>query len=167
MRRSTTHSQDLTPKRESESPGASNARKRRPSTATHAVPQSKRRKSESTTGTTEDATRKYCFTKLEEVFTQIFLRYPLLPQDEVEDGDDIKPSKKTEELTPEEKELVEAKAKAFVGELEQCLFDLYSEPDRTGKPHAGAKYKYALLFVSVTSYKSLRPFVFTGNDSGC
>lgn len=81
------------------------------------------------------------------------MRYPLLPQDESEDADDIKPSKKTEELTPEEKELVEGKAKAFVGELEQCLFDLYSEPDKTGKPHAGAKYKYALLFISVTSYK--------------
>lgn len=139
LRRPAATPKDISSKKESASPGPSNARKRRPSTVTHAAPQAKRRKSESTPG--EDATRKYCATKLEELFAQIFLRYPLLPQDETEDGDDIKPSKKTEELTPEEKELVEGKAKVFVGDLEQCLFDLYSEPDKAGKPHAGAKYK--------------------------
>ena len=71
------------------------------------------------------------------------MRYPILPQDEIDDSDDdIKPSKKTEELTPEEKELVETKARAFVAHLEECLFELYAEPDKAGKPHAGPKYKY-------------------------
>ncbi|CAL1715045.1 unnamed protein product [Somion occarium] len=139
MRRASTASKDVRPKKESESPGPSSTRKRRQSTTTHPVPPPKRRKSESTPG--EDATRKYCLTKLEEVFTQIFLRYPILPQDETQEGDEITPSKKTEELTPEEKELVEEKAKHFTADLEHCMFELYAEPDKTGKPHAAAKYK--------------------------
>jgi hypothetical protein len=46
-----------------------------------------------------------------------------------------------EEMSEEEKESLVADSKRFAAELEQCVFDIYQEPDKTGQPHAGAKYK--------------------------
>lgn len=119
------------------SPGPSQA-KRRPSTSSPSVPP-KRKHSESTTG--EDATRKYCTTKLQEVFSQIFTRYPFLPGEEIPVDETPEPKKKEQDLTDEEKEIVGIKGKAFASDLEQCVFDLYAEPDKHGKPAAGGKYK--------------------------
>ncbi|KAI0629132.1 hypothetical protein C8Q77DRAFT_307544 [Trametes polyzona] len=103
-------------------------------------PPAKRPRSESTSG--EDAVRKYCLGKLQELFCQIFTRYPFLSSDETgEDSGDLKPAKKTEELTPEEKEQLETRAKHFGADLEQCIYELYSEPDKQGKHVAAGKYK--------------------------
>ncbi|KAH8093285.1 hypothetical protein BXZ70DRAFT_392172 [Cristinia sonorae] len=110
--------------------------KRRQSVAS--APDPKRQRSMSTA--TEDAARKYCLVKLQEMFTQIFLRYPALPEEPVSEGDE--PKKKTEEdLTPEEKQSIEEKAKQFTTELEECMFELYAEPDKHQKPSVGGKYK--------------------------
>ncbi|KAI0708842.1 hypothetical protein C8T65DRAFT_649641 [Cerioporus squamosus] len=124
------------------SPSASNPSKRRKSTHGQPVPPPKRPRSESTAG--EDAARKYCLTKLQDLFCQIFTRYPFLRDCDEDDGEtrgSLQPDKKTEELTPEEKERLEAKAKQFGVDLEQCMYELYSEPDKQGKHVVAAKYK--------------------------
>ncbi|KAI0788754.1 hypothetical protein C8Q75DRAFT_767793 [Abortiporus biennis] len=125
--------------KKSSSPGPSHGLKRKQSSASSQPPQSKRTRSESTSG--EDAARKYCSSKLQEMFSQIFLRYPILAGETIADEQDVQPSKKPEELTPEEKEFVEGKGKDFATELEHCMWELYAEPDATGKPSAGKKYK--------------------------
>lgn len=51
------------------------------------------------------------------------------------------PDKKPEELTPEEKEQLEMKARQAGADLEQSIYDLYSEPDKQGKQVAAGKYK--------------------------
>ncbi|RPD64235.1 hypothetical protein L227DRAFT_571804 [Lentinus tigrinus ALCF2SS1-6] len=118
------------------------SKRRKSSTHAHPVPPPKRPRSESTAG--EDAARKYCSIKLQEMFCQIFTRYPFL-RDRDEDDEELRgllqPDKKTEELTPEEKEQLDAKAKQFGIDLEQCMYELYSEPDKQGKHVVAAKYK--------------------------
>ncbi|KAJ7890537.1 hypothetical protein B0H14DRAFT_3081675 [Mycena olivaceomarginata] len=93
---------------------------------------------ETTTGTaSEDPARAFCLGKLEGVFRDIFLRYP-----HVRDGEGVLVEKKAgEELSEEEKARVEDAAKQFATELEQCVYDIYSEPDKRGMPSAGGKYK--------------------------
>ena len=81
-------------------------------------------------------------TKLQEVFAQIFKRYPFIRSDEANDDRAAEPTKKEEDLTDEEKEDLETKGKVFAADLEQCIFELYAEPDKTGKPSVGGKYKY-------------------------
>ena len=44
-------------------------------------------------------------------------------------------------LPEEEKSALEQKVKSFVNELEHCMMETYAEPDKTGKPSAGGKYK--------------------------
>lgn len=46
-----------------------------------------------------------------------------------------------EGLSDEDKTRIEEEAKAFTTELEQCVFDMYCEPDKYGKPSVGPKYK--------------------------
>ena len=132
------------------SPSSSAQAKRKKSTTAHAAPPAKRPRSESTAG--EDAARKYCLTKLQELFCQIFTRYPFLRQsddqqqaDANDDGaaprSSLQPDKKPEELTPEEKEQLETAAKKFGTDVEQCVYELYSEPDKQGRQTVGAKYK--------------------------
>ncbi|PIL25119.1 transcription factor [Ganoderma sinense ZZ0214-1] len=120
-----------------------NPAKRKKSTSSQpAPPPAKRPRSESTTG--EDAARKYCLTKLQELFRQIFTRYPFLAQhteDETAPEPALQPDKKSEELTPEEKEQLEGKANLFGVDLENCMYELYSEPDKSGKQMVGGKYK--------------------------
>lgn len=114
--------------------------KRKQSTASH-QPEPKRKRSESDASNAgADAARKYCLTKLQELFRDIFLRYPILSEEpEIED---IINEKKPEELTPEEKEQLEEKANRFTAELEECMYDMYAEPDvKTGKHSVAAKYK--------------------------
>ncbi len=94
--------------------------------------------------------RKYCLTKLQELFCQVFTRYPFLRetgsdnavgQAEGTSSELLQPDKKTEELSTEEKEQLEAKAKKFGFDLEQCMYELYSEPDKQGRHVVGGKYK--------------------------
>ena len=97
----------------------------------------------------DDPARKYCLGKLEELFKEVFFRYPHVrtTNDEVE-GDSngqlavsIVP-KKLDELSEEEKEALIEESRQFSKELESCVFEIYSEPDKNGYPHAGGKYKY-------------------------
>ena len=45
------------------------------------------------------------------------------------------------EMTEEEKEALRERARRFAAELEECMYELYSEPDKTGKHGVAAKYK--------------------------
>ncbi|TFY74439.1 hypothetical protein EWM64_g9573 [Hericium alpestre] len=108
--------------------------KRKPSSA--APPPPKRRRSESTA--TDDPTRKYCHGKLAEMFIKIFLDNPRFKP---ADGDGMLVEKKPEELSDEDKNILQEKAKAFAAELEQCLFDTYADPDKHGRHVASTKYK--------------------------
>jgi hypothetical protein len=137
------------------SPGVhSPAVKRRKSTAS-SHEHVKRKRSESVATTTPggagiDAARKYCVTKLQEIFVGIFTRYPMLQ--EPEDEDELVVVSSKEGLTPEEKERLEEKGRRFASELEECLFETYSEPEaKTGHHAVGMKYKYVLwLFYSLS-----------------
>jgi hypothetical protein len=83
---------------------------------------------------------------LEEVFKEVFFRYPhVRHMEKIEDQgqgevQSIEP-KKLEEMTEEEKEALMNECRQFSIELEQCIFDIYSEPDKNGAPHAAGKYK--------------------------
>ena len=154
IRRVTASTADKEPARKpSMSASQSNPAKRKKSTSSQpAPPPAKRPRSESTTG--EDAARKYCLTKLQELFRQIFTRYPFLAQHNEEEAapePTVQPDKKSEELTPEEKEQLEAKANLFGVDLENCMYELYSEPDKSGKQMVGGKYKYVYLHEHISS----------------
>ncbi len=112
--------------------------KRKPSSASQ-TQSPNRKRSESTVG--EDATRKYCTTKLQEIFAQIFTKYPFLPGGEISEDQAPEPAKTEQDLTDEEKEILQTKGRVFASDLEGCVFDLYAEPDKHGKPSAGGKYK--------------------------
>lgn len=82
--------------------------------------------------------------KLQELFIDIFHKYPYLqdkPDDTeaMQEGDE--PDKIPDELTDEEKQMLEDRAKHFATDLESCMYDTYSEPDKTGKHMAVGKYK--------------------------
>ncbi|KAF9454334.1 hypothetical protein P691DRAFT_809892 [Macrolepiota fuliginosa MF-IS2] len=122
-------------------------RLKRKQSVSEAQTPNKRKRSDTAT---EDPARKYCLGKLEEIFRDVFFRYPhVRAQAEPEGGEEQekKPGvggivwKKLEEMTDEEKEVLTNESKQFAAELEQCMFDIYSEPDRSNAPHAGGKYK--------------------------
>lgn len=114
--------------------------KRRQSTASH-PPEPKRKRSESAAGAGADAARKYCLTKLQELFRDIFLRYPTVHDVEPSEGE-TSVDKKTEDLTAEERAQLEEKAGRYATELEECMFELYAEPDaKTEKHSVATKYK--------------------------
>ena len=144
-RRQSTTSENTKARSVSGSPGPSSALKRRKSTSAAHTPAAKRKRSESavtsTPGPGEDAARKYCSTKLQETFIEIFLNYPIL-HDHYEEDEELVIDKKREELTDEEKQLLEDRARQYSNELEECIFELYSEPDaKTGKHIVAMKYK--------------------------
>ncbi|KAJ7898426.1 hypothetical protein B0H13DRAFT_2664550 [Mycena leptocephala] len=101
------------------SPGASGKGqlKRKAQTQKARAPPPKRKR-EASSDASDDPARAFCLGKLEGVFHDIFLRYP-----------------------HEEKAKVEEEAKQFATDLEQCVYDIYSEPDKQGKSSAGGKYK--------------------------
>ncbi|KAJ3003564.1 hypothetical protein NUW54_g5232 [Trametes sanguinea] len=139
LRRGSVPPKEATPRTQS-SPSPSVQSKRKKSMSTQPQPAAKRPRSESTAG--DDAVRKYCLGKLQELFCQIFTRYPFLnPPAEGEEPGELHPDKKPEELAPEEKEQLEARAKQFGADLEQCIYELYSELDKQGKHVAAGKYK--------------------------
>ncbi|KAF5387320.1 hypothetical protein D9757_005755 [Collybiopsis confluens] len=92
----------------------------------------------------DDPTRKYCLGKLEDVFRDIFLRYPHVhSQSEDDEGAPLPQmiEKLAEDLTEEEKEAVLGRSRQFADDLEKCIFEIHSEPDKQGKAAAAAKYK--------------------------
>ncbi|PFH51770.1 hypothetical protein AMATHDRAFT_74665 [Amanita thiersii Skay4041] len=130
--------------RASVSPGpSSQPNLKRKSTAQ--LPPPKRKKSMSVNAS-DDPTRKYCLGKLEDIFRDVFLRYPNVLIPDIEEGGGEEPNmkrieKRPDELTDEEKEQILRRARDFATELEQCVYDIYCEPDKQGNPHAGGKYK--------------------------
>lgn len=86
----------------------------------------------------EDPARKYCLGKLQEMFFPIFRRYPHI---DAPDGSGSRVELAPENVTQEVEERLENEAKSFAVELEQCVFDIYAEPDKYGKPSVGSKYK--------------------------
>ncbi|KZT71961.1 hypothetical protein DAEQUDRAFT_80269 [Daedalea quercina L-15889] len=131
LRRTSTHESSM---HKSRSPGSSSLTKRKQSDAAEPT----QRRTKSTSG--GDPARKYCLTKFEEIFCPIFLRFPFLngTQDAPNTSE---PSKRPEDLVDEEKEKLEMTAKHFAADLEQCIFDVYSDSDKNGKRSVGNKYK--------------------------
>ncbi|KAK7012207.1 transcription elongation regulator [Favolaschia claudopus] len=129
------------------SPGAKNL-KRKAAASSHShskahAPPPKRKRGESTTsasglgpGASEDPIREFCLKKFTDMFHDIFLRYPY-----VRDEQGIPKEKVQMDLSEEENAQVEEAAKQFANELEQCVYGIYSEPDKRGSPSAGPKYK--------------------------
>ncbi|KAI0046493.1 hypothetical protein FA95DRAFT_1560046 [Auriscalpium vulgare] len=111
--------------------------KRKQSTAAQSTPPVKRKKSEAGSSAADDATRKYCLTKLTELFSGIFNKYPFV--DVEGEGEPVE--KAPEDLSDDEKVSIANKASVFSVALEQCMYESYSEPDKQGKPNAGGKYK--------------------------
>lgn len=122
----------------STSPGPSKPNHLKRKNTAQPPPSSKRQKS---SDPTEDPARKYCLGKLEEVFRDIFLRYPHVPVDDDVSGGARIVEKKPEDLTEDEKAKVEDAARRFATDLEQCVYEAYSEPDKHGRPSAAGKYK--------------------------
>jgi hypothetical protein len=128
----------------SASPGPSGPLKRRQSSVSqHPYPKRKRSESDASNAGA-DAARKYCLTKLHDLFRDIFLRYPILS--ESSEAERIAIEKKPEDLAVEEKEQLKTKAGQFATDVEECMFELYAEPDPKGKRTVGTKYKCALSF---------------------
>ena len=131
--------------RKQSTPPASSGLKRKGHTSQ--TPPPKRVKSE-TSNAADDPTRKYCLGKLEELFRDVFFRYPHV-RVESSDGDGLdQPSetalvqKPLDSLTQDEKDAVLNESKRFAMELEKSIFEIYSELDKEGHPSAGSKYKY-------------------------
>ena len=136
----------------SPSPSASGQLKRK--LVLSSPPPSKRKKSGSRhESPADDPARKYCLGKLEELFRDIFLRYPHT-RIRTDAGGTIM-AKKLEELTDEEKDALVNEARQFAIELESCVFEIYSEPDKAGQSHAGGKYKCVIIFDG--SYRQFKP----------
>ncbi|KAF9075359.1 hypothetical protein BDP27DRAFT_1315936 [Rhodocollybia butyracea] len=95
-----------------------------------------------TTDPLEDPTRRYCLGKLEDVFRDIFLRYPHVRSKSEDSGSAAQVmEKRKEDLTEEERTAVLEDSKQFADDLEKCVFEIYSEPDKHGNSAAAAKYK--------------------------
>jgi hypothetical protein len=122
----------------------SNRLKRKIEGASHTPPPKRRKSVEPSV--TDDPTRKYCLGKLEELFQDIFLRYPHLPTEKSDENDskahEGMVQKLQEDLTEEEKAALVKKSKQFSADLERCIYEIYHEPDKQGKSSAGPKYKY-------------------------
>jgi hypothetical protein len=93
------------------------------------------------------------------MFTGIFMQYPYVQKDvkageEEEDGERKGPmvERKPEELSEDEKTQIRERATAFASELEQAVFETYSEADKHGKAGAGVKYKYGFLGGPLTMF---------------
>ncbi|PCH44335.1 hypothetical protein WOLCODRAFT_133175 [Wolfiporia cocos MD-104 SS10] len=141
--------------RSSPSPHPNGHSRRKQSSASQPQQPEKRVRSESG----EDPARKYCLTKLQEIFSGIFLRYPYLRVEETgrERPEEItEPDKKQEELTDEEKEKLGQTANRFAAELEECIYELYAEPDKNGKRSAAGKYKERFRMLTFNLSKSDR-----------
>ncbi|TFK53420.1 hypothetical protein OE88DRAFT_1655545 [Heliocybe sulcata] len=137
-RRASTTSQTAGRSKRSSSPRPTSHLKRKQSSVTQS-PAPKRKRSESSSA--EDPARKYCLGKYEELFLTIFTRYPHLPSDAEGNNEGGVVEKGPQELSPDEKAVLESRAKQFASELEQCVYDTYAEPGQHGKQVAGPKYR--------------------------
>ncbi|KAK0467034.1 uncharacterized protein EV420DRAFT_1506824 [Desarmillaria tabescens] len=117
-----------------QSPGPSNTLKRKAQAAPLPPPAPK--KTKTSPESTEDPTRKYCLGKFEDLFRDIFLKYPHVRIKDDGGGSDYV-EKKAEELTEEEKEAVLSAARQFANDLEHCVYEIYCDSDK----HAGDGYK--------------------------
>lgn len=132
------------------------------SNVVQASPVHKRKRSTESHGNAaaDDPARKYCLGKLEELFRDVFLRYPHVRAhagspaegESMNVGEDNKNAttlmpKELEALTEEEKETLLNNSRQFANELESSVFEIYAEPDKNGNPHAGGKYKYVCNFI--------------------
>ena len=103
----------------------------------------------------------------------MFLRYPHVRSETTDEDMDVNDSKikiipkKIEELSEEEKEALINEAKQFAQDLEDCVYDIYSEPDKQGNPHAGGKYKYVASPLPETLSVQLTFGMTVGIDSAC
>ncbi|KAF4610431.1 hypothetical protein D9613_007039 [Agrocybe pediades] len=139
-------------------------------------PAPKRKKSvASKNAANDDPARKYCLGKLEELFREVFLRYPNAREeakeesqenkmDVEEEGADV-PEKKNE-LSEEKKQALIDAANQFAGDLENCVFEIYSEPDKNGNPHAGGKYKERFRMLQFNLSKADRVMIHRRITSG-
>jgi hypothetical protein len=118
--------------------------KRKASNVSESSPPSKKKKSYDAV---DDPARKYCLGKLEELFRDVFFRYPHVRSETTDEDMDVNDSKskiipkKIDELSEEETEALINEAKQFAQDLEDCIYDIYSEPDKQGNVSAGGKYK--------------------------
>ncbi|TFK29665.1 hypothetical protein FA15DRAFT_663824 [Coprinopsis marcescibilis] len=111
-----------------------------------------KRKKSGHSSAAEDPTRKYCLSKLEEMFRDIFFRYPHVQKP---DSTEIV-AKTVEDMTEDEKAALTQESKQFAADLEQCVFDTFAEPDKTGNKHAGVNYKDRYLMLQFNLSKSDR-----------
>jgi hypothetical protein len=144
--------------RSTESPGPGqpfSSRLKRKQSVAEGNPPAK--KSKTSLGADDDPTRKYCLGKLQGMFSNIFLAFPYFPPEapikiEDDDADGSEPNatrlisdewftKTTAELTDEEKNQLEEKAKAYATQVEAAVFGAHAELDRAGIPCAAGKYK--------------------------
>lgn len=123
--------------------------KRKAANVAESSPPTKKKKSSEAL---DDPARKYCLGKLEELFRDVFLRYPHVRSEPTDDDMEVNDSKdskiipkKIEELNEKEMEALVNEANQFARDLEGCVYDIYSEPDKQGNVHAGGKYKYVVL----------------------
>ncbi|KAG9032082.1 hypothetical protein FRB95_001943 [Tulasnella sp. JGI-2019a] len=82
----------------------------------------------------DDPVRKFCLGKLQDVVTSIFFKAVVEP----DAGTDASSDPQNEELKKTE---AQEKAHPFAQELEQCVFEIFSELDKKGRKTAGPKYK--------------------------
>jgi hypothetical protein len=147
-------SDDTSQARRKKSPVPSSGRlKRKSHESSHTPPPKRKKPAESSA--TDDPARKYCLGKLEELFRDIFLRYPHFHTENEDDGDNNKVhegvvQKDQGDLTEEEKAILVDKSKQFATDLERCIYETYSEPDKQGKHSAGPKYKYVTIKIRLT-----------------
>ena len=136
--------------RRKKSPVPNSSRLKRKNQQSSLTPPPKRKKPAESSAA-DDPARKYCLGKLEELFRDIFLRYPHLRVEKDngdDDNNDVHEGVKPEgDLTEEEKAILMNKSKQFATALEQCIYETYSEPDKQGRPSAGPKYKYVTVGV--------------------
>ncbi|KZS94341.1 hypothetical protein SISNIDRAFT_484570 [Sistotremastrum niveocremeum HHB9708] len=114
------------------------------------VGSSKRKKSESgSSKPSDDPLRKYCLGKLHGILHPIFEKYHEADSEGSEQND-------TSANDDEKTNRIGAAAGRFVEELEQCLFDIYSEPDKNGKKAASGKYRERFRMLSFNLEKADR-----------
>lgn len=116
-------------------------------------PPSKRKRSGTMTSAAHDSAasepaRKYCLGKFEEMFREIYMKYPYIrlkeEHEQIDEQDEVMSKivrKDLVDMSDEEKEALVQDSKQFARELEICIFELYAEPDKNGDPRAGAKYR--------------------------
>ncbi|KLO12715.1 hypothetical protein SCHPADRAFT_904862 [Schizopora paradoxa] len=133
---------------------------------------SKKARTASDTPSGDDPMRKYCLTKLNEIIRPMFVEHRLAEKKafvpvstDLAEAEIATEAPKTEPTEEETKEM-EQNATAFVTQLEACMMDEYAEPDKTGRPHAGGKYKERFRMLSFNLAKDDRIALRKGIASG-